>query len=339
MPKNILVTGGAGGVGLRTCLTLAKNGNRVTALIAPWDEESRIAVLKQNGIETVVGDVCDLEPSRGAFMGKDAVVHTAAFLPENEDFLNKDAQWRVNVGGTENVIRMAHACAIPRAVFISSAGVASHYEKKTKAGDETFPYRDPQNAHVWSKIESEKMLDRVSAELSYPVIIIRPATIYGVGMRFRWPDVFSLTKKGAMKMVAGGNAPYPLINVEDLARAIALAIEVPPPGKTEKVIISSDEPITFRNIVTAVAEYFHAPKPMNLPYGVAMLASYVLCCIPAALKPQHLRHLTPGSVREYAYGHLYSTQKAKQFLGFTAAVPFERGMREMLDAYSGKKLL
>lgn len=336
--KHVLVTGAAGGVGMATCRLLLERGYGVTALVAPWDDPDCMRTLTEHGAHVAKGDIRDPSTIERYFSGKDAVVHAAALLPTGAASLTKRAQYETNVKGSENVLRLAHTVEVPRAVFLSTAGVASHYEGKTVLGDEMSPYRKPQNAHIWSKIESEKILDRISADLRYPIVILRPVTIYGAGMTFRWPDVFEMVKKGALKLIDDGTAPYPLIHVRDLARAVLCAVELSELKKTEKIIISSDARHTLREITAYISRYVGAKEPGQVPYRAALLASYVLSLIPSFLKPLQLRYLTPPSIREYKYGHLYRTEKAKQLLRFQAEIPFEAGMREALDEHFRKRL-
>lgn len=334
--QNVLVTGGAGGVGLSVCLCLVRREYRVTALVAPWDPPERVKELGRHHVAVYTGDVRDADGIAVAFQGQNALVHTAARLPEG-GVGNRPAQYAVNVEGTRNVLRLARRHGLQRAVHISTAGVASHQEEGSAGDGETAPYRNPQNAHVWSKIEAEKFIDVFSAEDHFPVLVLRPVSIYGKGMLFRWPELFELIRRRRMRLIGDGNSPYPLVHVEDLARAVLLGLELPNLSKTEKVIIDSEEPLTFRAIVSFIAGYFGVPEPSSIPYPLARAAACMLAAVPDFLKPPALRLVTPLSVREYRYGHGYVTDKAKTFLGFRSELGFREGMGEMLDAYTGRR--
>lgn len=335
--KTILVTGGAGGVGLVSSLFFAEQGWGVTALVAPWDEKGRIETLQKSGVKIFTGDIRNAGEVERAFSGQQALLHTVALMPSASD---ADAVHNsTNVGGSENALRLAHKSGVQRAVFISTAGVATHHREGTAYDDESAPYRlkrNAHNAHIRSKIAAEKMLDRVSQELGYPVVILRPASIYGKGMRFRWPEIFDMVRTGKMRLIGGGNFPYPLIHAKDLARAARKAVELSVLQKTEKFIISSDEALTIGGIIDFIARYFDAPRAQNVPYIPALAAAYLLSCVPAALKPARFKLVTPGTIREYTSGHAYRTDKAKNVLGFRAEISFEQGMKEMLDDYSAK---
>ncbi len=330
----ILVTGAAGGVGLTASRYLAARAQTVRALVAPWSDGDRIRALASTGIQVVTGDVRERADVARALDGVHAVVHAAALLPhDGQAAPTRAQQYEVNVRGSENVLRSAHAAGVGRAIFVSTAGVASHQRPGAAPDDETAPYRAPQNDHVWSKIEAEKAITRTSRELACPVVILRPVTIYGTGMVFRWPGIFRRVQRGTMLVIDRGRAPYPLIHAEDFARAIECALALPALERTEAVIVDSDESFTIGEIVRFIARYLHAPPPRSVPHAAAYGVAWAVSRLPRRITPARLADVTPARIREYVEGHAYRNDKAKRVLGFRARVPFASGMAEMLDDF------
>ncbi|MBI1975247.1 MAG: NAD(P)-dependent oxidoreductase [Parcubacteria group bacterium] len=328
--KDISVLGAAGGVGVALCQHLSREGAyHIRALVAPWDKKERVEELRQLGAEIVVGDIRNTPDLEKIMSGAYAVVNAAAILPDGGD---KKLQYEVNVLANERILRLAKSSGVAKMVFISTAGVASNIGRGKE--DESAPYRAPQNVHVWSKVENEKMLDRLSKEIGYYGIILRPASIYGPHMTFRWPEIIRYVQTEKMVVVNRGKCPYPLIHERDLARAIVLAIEKGvPSGKNEKIIVSSDEPLTIGDIANFIADSYGVRRPKSYPFLPVLLASYVLRLVPTQLKPSRFRLVTPQTVREYAHGHAYDTAKAKKLLGFQAEIKFADGMKEVLNGY------
>ena len=112
--QNILVTGGAGFLGINLCRQLLAGGFAVRSMdIAPFDYPERDA------IEAMQADIRDPDAVTRAMAGVDMVVHCAAALPlsSKEEILSTD------VGGTRTLLEIAGRQAIKRFIFISSTSV------------------------------------------------------------------------------------------------------------------------------------------------------------------------------------------------------------------------
>src|SRR3989338_3716511 len=210
----ISILGAAGCAGMALSEYLVKTGNyALRAFVAPLDDRERVRRLQELDIEISEGNITRPEDISRAVEGAWAVVNCVAVLPGDGD---KRIQYEVNVRAAENILRFSKQAGVIRLVHISTAGVASH--GGGAAEDESASYRQPQTIHVWSKIEAEKTLDKVSREIKYYCVIIRPASIYGPHMRFRWQELFEYARKGKMVMFDGGKGPFGLIHDGDLAR-------------------------------------------------------------------------------------------------------------------------
>lgn len=328
--KTVVILGAAGGVGMALSEYLSATGQyTLRGLVAPWDNEANVDHLRSLGIEIRVGNVTNEGDVKNVLQGVWGVVNCAAMLPERGD---ARLQHEVNGVAPGMILRVAHQLGLEKKIFISTAGVASH--GGTAPEDETAPYRTPQNPHVASKIEGEQTLDAVGGEIADYAFILRPASIYGIRVAFRWPEIIRMVRAGRMAVFGDGRAPYPLIHERDLARAIGLALAYPARlVRNEKIIVSSDEALTLAGIVDYIADYFRVRHPIRIPFGLAYAASWFLRAVPRSMKPNVIRNLTPLAVKEYIDGHAYRTEKAKQLLGFEATITFKDGMDEMLAYY------
>jgi len=112
-----LVTGATGFLGSAVASHLKSDGHTVKVLIRPQhDPETYVAA----GFEPVVGDLTIEKSLREAVAGVDGVFHVAAlyqFWTDRETDI-----YRVNVGGTESLLRAARDAGVPKFVFTSSVG-------------------------------------------------------------------------------------------------------------------------------------------------------------------------------------------------------------------------
>src|SRR5439155_6799855 len=104
----VLVTGATSGVGTSVVTALRARGDEVCALVRPT---SLTEGLFRLGCEMVEGEVTDPIAVARAARGCDAVVHAAARVG---DWGTREEFMRVNVDGTNIVLRSAHDAGVAR---------------------------------------------------------------------------------------------------------------------------------------------------------------------------------------------------------------------------------
>ena len=194
----VLVTGGTGVVGQGAVSELVRRGHAVRLLsrnagedAAQWDER----------VEAWPASVTEPEKIRGSADGCDLVLHVAGIVTESPPEVTFE---NVNVDGTRNMVREAERAGVGRFIYISSLGAdrgQSEYHQSKKRGEE------------------------IVKGLHGGWIILRPGNVYGPG-----DEVVSLLLKmvrtlPAMPVIDGGDDKFQPLWVEDLAEAIASAVE------------------------------------------------------------------------------------------------------------------
>ncbi len=323
----VLVTGTRGSVGRVVAARLLERGFVVRGL----DRNDAPQVLSTRpGFSGFRADLADLDAVRPLLAGVSAVVHCAGLNPDRLHE-GREAFHRSNVLAAANVLRAAHEAAAERAVLLTTVGVLKRrYGSVTP--DDAGPH-PPVNHYHWSKVEAERRIFALDVRDSLTVTVLRPCSIYGEGMHYKWPEIIGLVRSGRMFLIGRDDAAYPLIHVDDVARAVLLALDAPAAALHRQAItLTSAEPCSIARIVNFIADYYHVPRPRRLPYPPVLLASVLLRLVPAALKPRHLRELRPHNIRDYRYSLIFDHTKAERLLGFRAEVPFADGMRRMLDS-------
>lgn len=215
-PRSVLVTGGAGFLGINLVRELLAQGCEVTSLdLAPFDYPNVV-----DRVRVVTGDIRDRAAVATAMAGVDAVVHTAAALP----LYPPDEIFTTDVDGTRVVLETAQALGVPRVVHISSTavyGIPDHHPLlETDRLDGVGPYGK-------AKIAAE-MIAVQFRERGLVVPILRPKSFVG-------PErlgVFALLYDWALDgrnfpMIGSGRNRYQLLDVADLCDAIWLCLTLP----------------------------------------------------------------------------------------------------------------
>jgi nucleoside-diphosphate-sugar epimerase len=204
----ILITGGAGFLGINLCRHLLARGMRPRSIdIAPFDYP------EQQRVEVVQADIRDPVAVERALTAVDTVIHCAAALPR----ASAAEIHSTNVEGTRLLLERAAYSHVQRFVFISSTavyGIPKHepiVESDALSG--VGPYGE-------SKILAERLCREARAD-ALCVPILRPKTFIG-------PErlgVFELLYEWAYEghnfpvLGSGGNS-YQLLDVQDLCNVI-----------------------------------------------------------------------------------------------------------------------
>jgi nucleoside-diphosphate-sugar epimerase len=111
-------------------------------------------------VTTHLGEVTDYKHLAKAFNGVDAVIHTAALHAPHVGVFPGDKFYRINVKGTENVVRAARACGVRTLVFTSTTALYGHASRHpyeaTWIDEKTVP--KPKTVYHRTKLEAEAFL-------------------------------------------------------------------------------------------------------------------------------------------------------------------------------------
>lgn len=218
---NILVTGGAGFLGLHIAKGLAekRSSGKVKNIVLTDIAEFDVSEYPK-GCMVKKADVRDMKQMTEAMKDIDVVIHAAAALPlwKAEDILD------TNVRGTETVLKAALKQKVERFIYISSTAVYGVPEKHPVY--ETDPVVGV-GAYGHSKIAAEAVC-RESRGKGMIVTVIRPKTFVGTHRLGVFEILFDWIKDGKRIPVIGSGAnKYQLLDVDDLVEALYLLASSP----------------------------------------------------------------------------------------------------------------
>lgn len=240
----IAVTGGAGFLGYHVAQKLASQGHQMRMLdIAPFIEQEY-----PSGAELIKLDTRDQPGCRKAMEGIDAVVHAAAALP----LWKKSEIFDINVQGTRNVLDAAKGAAVERVVFICSTAVYGVPDKHPLYEDDPLVGVGP---YGQSKIDGEQICEEFR-ERGMCIPVIRPKTFIGTGRLGVFQILYDWVQSGKrIPVIGNGNNRYQLLEVEDLADAIMLALTGPAEKANDTFNVGAEQFNTVREDVGALCDY------------------------------------------------------------------------------------
>ena len=227
----ILVTGGAGFVGINIVSALLSRGDSVVVFdrSAIPDAASKHLASLRGTLKTVAGDICD-RPTLIATMKThkiNKVVHGAA-ITAGLDREKRDATSiaMVNTIGTIDLLEAALACNISRVVHLGTGSVFGGPVPGVKVIDETdAPY--PATMYGITKLAAESIARRYRATRNLDVVVGRLGVVFGkweydTGVRDTLSIPLQLLKIVSDHQVARfrPNLPDDWIYASDIATAV-----------------------------------------------------------------------------------------------------------------------
>lgn len=321
----VLVTGGTGFAGSHLVSRLVKKGEFVRVLVR---KNSNVDYLKKLDVELCIGDVIDKNSIKAAIKEIDVVYHIAALFRQAR-FPDK-VYWQVNVQGTQNMLEAGYEEGVKRFVHCSTIGVLGHIANPP--ADETYPY-NPGDVYQGSKCEGEKIALKFFRDKKFPVVIARPAAIYGPG-DMRLCKLFKYVSSGRMIILGDGNSFYHLVYVEDLVKGFELCAQKER-AIGQVYILGGDKYLALNELADLIASVLGVSLlKIHLPVFPVKALS-ILCekiCVPLGIEPPLYRR----RVDFFTKSRAFDISKAKRELGYKPEFNLETGLR-LTGEWYGKK--
>lgn len=251
--RKVLVTGATGYIG-SSLLALLDTDPRV-ATVMPLARPGSGA--RKRSAHVVVGDLLEGELDLSGF---DTVIHLAADRGLSGDAVGL---YGTNVEGTRRLVVAAREAGVGRFVYLSSQAV--YGTRRQPLWPEWLPPQ-PETAYGTSKWMGE-LACRPEHAGSMRVVCLRAARAYGVGERMRWDELPHRFADFAVRglplpVIGDGRQRMDFVHVNDVARAVALAMHADvPPGHTV-LNVGGGAPISINELVD---RYDTAARRLDLP--------------------------------------------------------------------------
>jgi UDP-glucose 4-epimerase len=294
--QRFLVTGGGGFIGRYVVQRLLGAG----ATVRLFDLPGRGATFAgQAGVEVQEGDLRLPSDVQRAVEGVAGVFHMAV-LALNPSTENPRLCLQVNVDGSFNVFDAARQAGVQKVVFSSASSV---YGDTLEVLDEGHPLQ-ARTVYGASKIAGEALLRALGSTFHLPYVTLRYMNVYGPFMGFGLVhSVLQRIAGGLPPVINGdGSQSFDFVYVDDVAGATVRAMAADVSDETFNV--GSGEEKTVRDVVFALLELAGSP-----------------------LQPE----FRPGQVPMVR--RVGSSEKAARLLGWRAEVPFEEGLRRVVQEH------
>jgi nucleoside-diphosphate-sugar epimerase len=225
--------------------------------------------------------------------------------------------YRVNLGGTINVLEAARLNGLERVVYISSIGTLT--AKKYEPLDEEHPVLLPNEgpgggAYGAAKVASECFCWSYYEGHGVDFVALRLSAVYGLSMQYPIyikPMVENAVKGVPTKFRSGGDLPRDYTYVKDVANVVFLALNVDKAKLKDRIFLIG----TGGKLVT--------PKEL-----VGIIKEFI---------PNAEIEIGPGveewDKHEIRYRGVINIKRAKEQLGYEPQYDIRRGVKDYIDSY------
>jgi NADH dehydrogenase len=246
MQNLVTVFGGSGFIGGQTVRRLAKAGWRVRVAVRQPNLAHAMRLHGDVGqIDIVQANIRIADSVARALEGATAAVNLVGVLHEqgNQGFE------AVHVAGARHVAEAARAAGVERLVQMSALGA---------------------NAASASKYARTKALGEQAVRQAFPsAVVIRPSVVFGPDDHFFNKFAQMALMSPALPLIGGGATRFQPVYVDDLARAIARACDLPEAaGQTYELGGPAD--FSFRELMVLMLQVIERRRILApIPFGIA----------------------------------------------------------------------
>jgi len=310
-------------------------------------------------IEYVRGDVTKYDQVLAACKGVDTVYSTFAIIRFMDRLAHQAAlSYRINVGGTENVLKACREQNVKRIVVTSSSHATTDEHSEPRFDrDENAPYVVRETAHNhygWTKAAADIMCLNANGQLKadgtpIQIAIIRPCSgVFGGDDRISFEKAMSL---GVFPGV-GAKKVMDWVYVENVVLGHILleaALQRNDPDIAGQAFnISNNEAVKNEDmwftVMKIIRDYAHPDKVKStldlifIPEQPLWAIGYVSELNQRIFKGKvslgrDLDMLTPGMLATAVMEYSYNSDKAKKFLGYEPAYSLDQAIQKSLYEY------
>ena len=325
----VLVTGAAGFLGGHLIDMLLERGDEVRAMVRPIEDTSYLRTL--SGVEIVNGDLTDVASLKRAVQGVERVYNVGAktgpWGPEN-------VYRAINVQGLADLIHAAMDANVQRVVHTSSITVYGHHLHGIVTEDDPFYAED--NPYSRTKIAGERLIANLIKDQNAPVVIVRPAWIYGPRDLASFAKYVSRVASGKFFLIGSGQNIVPIVYVRDVAQGLIKAGDASDNAIGQAYTLANDERVTQEAYLNTIADELGVPHIiLKVPYSVLHAAGRSAELVWRAMGRRNAASppLTTYGITLQGGDQQFSIDKARRELGYVPAYLLKQGVAEGIAWY------
>jgi nucleoside-diphosphate-sugar epimerase len=277
-------------------------------------------LLTKPTIEVVHADLRDNVSLPDVVRGVDVVYHLAF------DYS------RPAIDDVRNLVEACLAAGVRRFIYFSSVSAVGLSNIKDVITESTPCRPDSQYGRV--KRAAEEMLLEAHDKHGFPVVIVRPTSVYGIGETNFWLPLFQAIHGGRLRRLFGnGSNLLSLCFVDNLIDGV-LMVEQRDAATGHVYILSDERPYTFGEVVDVIAETCEVQGPRSaIPERLALPVAKALDYLWRLELMDPAVPFLAANVTRWIAHYPCSVGKARADLGFEPRIGLAEGVRRTVAWY------
>ena len=326
MGQNILVTGGYGFLGQYVVKSILENypAAQITIMDLKRPAFLLFDIDSDPRTKTIFANICDEKEMASLFSDIDAVVHLVGLV--SSSIKDRDRMFKINVRGTENVLKAMQQHNVPRLIHISSVAAFGYRLTGDEPINETFEFdweiaRRSKKYYMLTKHLADVKIAGY-AQKGIKSIVLHPSLMYGPGDTANSSRMIRAIKSGQIPFnMPGGTS---VIHVQDVADGIVAALKS---DLSDEHLLLSGYNYTFVHINQKIADLVDvSPPKKTMPRHLHRIL-FRLFQILEHIWPKPLQLCADDIDNAFRFRY-YDNSKAKKLLGWAPKISFERTIIE-----------
>ena len=257
-PKKIHVVGGSGFIGTSLVrLLLSQNID-----VEIFDKNLSADFPKL----TSIGDVRNLDDLRNSITENSVIINLAAEHKDN--VVPASLYYDVNLGGAENIIKVAEEKNVETIVFTSTVAVYGFAE----IGADEHSNIQPFNEYGKSKFEAEKVFENWQSKSTEKrtLVILRPTVVFGERNRGNVYNLLNQIRSKKFVMIGNGKNTKSMAYIENIVAFMNFCLKI---DKGKHIFNYSDSPdFTMNELVHLTYSYlgFNSSRITRIPFFIGL---------------------------------------------------------------------
>jgi UDP-glucose 4-epimerase len=309
--KSIIVTGGAGLIGLEVCRQLSLMGHEVR-LFDLGEQIQRTREAIPDGVKIFYGSIVDLSSMRSAMINCDIVIHLAALLGVKRSEQDKLRCIEINIDGTKNVLDCAVQHSVKKIVFASSSEV---YGEPLQNPITEESITQGKTVYAVTKLAGEELCKAYAQKYPINYTILRYFNCYGPYQTAQFViSKFIKTVMDDQRPIIHGDGKQvrSYTYVSDTARATIMSALSERANSEIINIGNGDQPVSLIDLAHAIIDIAGKKSRLQPEFRT------------------DFNNCDRSREREI-YVRFCNTQKAKDILGWQAEVSLQQGLKNVME--------